>query len=371
MHTNRAWLLRDFASTCPHAEHRWLVNAALTFTTRPGAFCSSRRTSTPHPDRRIPRFSPAFCRTFRPGFSRVPFCGPGHVPDPQVLDLDHVEPPHDVRGRLLGPVLAPVRFPGPQPGDGESYLLTARRAPLGAGELAFQSAQPSLLSPGQTRDPQPVPGRQGRTDFHTAVDTHDLAVPGCRHRRRNRREGDMPAPGPIEGHPVGFYARGNGAGPAEPDPARLRHPDLAGVAAKPSYLVWFEGDDPESLVPAFLAPRRPPGRVARVEERGHCLREVPQRLLLHRLGAFPQPVMFRAGFGELSALFQVTRRSLPARPPVRVLLDRQVPHEPGVAAVISQYHLLSRRWKQTIPGHANTLTIGTDITEVTRRLPWR
>ena len=49
------------------------MNAGLTFSTRPGAFCSSRRTSSPHPDPRILPFSPAFCRTFRPGFSRVPF----------------------------------------------------------------------------------------------------------------------------------------------------------------------------------------------------------------------------------------------------------------------------------------------------------
>ena len=49
------------------------MNAGLTFSTRPGALSSSRRTSSPHPDPRIPRFSPALARTFRPGFSRVPF----------------------------------------------------------------------------------------------------------------------------------------------------------------------------------------------------------------------------------------------------------------------------------------------------------
>ena len=37
------------ASTCPHAEHRWLVNAGLIFSTRPGALSSRRRTSRPHP----------------------------------------------------------------------------------------------------------------------------------------------------------------------------------------------------------------------------------------------------------------------------------------------------------------------------------
>ena len=72
VHRNTAWLSREPRSTCPHAEHRWLVNAGLTFSTRPRAFSSSRRTSSPHPERRIPRFSPALARMFRPGFSRVP-----------------------------------------------------------------------------------------------------------------------------------------------------------------------------------------------------------------------------------------------------------------------------------------------------------
>ena len=62
-----AWLLRDFGSTCPHAEQRWLVNAGLIFSTRPGAFSSRRRARRPQPDRRISRLSPALARTFRPG----------------------------------------------------------------------------------------------------------------------------------------------------------------------------------------------------------------------------------------------------------------------------------------------------------------
>ena len=73
VHRNMAWLSREPRSTCPHAEHRWLVNAALTFSTRPGALSCSRRTSCPQPDRRIPRFSPALARTFRPGSPGVPF----------------------------------------------------------------------------------------------------------------------------------------------------------------------------------------------------------------------------------------------------------------------------------------------------------
>jgi hypothetical protein len=56
----------------PAPEQRWLVYAGLTFSTRPGALSLRRRTSRPHPDRMISRFSPAFCRTFRPGSVAVP-----------------------------------------------------------------------------------------------------------------------------------------------------------------------------------------------------------------------------------------------------------------------------------------------------------
>ena len=73
VHRNTAWLSRESRSTRPHAEHRWLVNAGLTFSTGPGALSSSRRTSSPHPERSISWFSPALARTLRPGFSRVPF----------------------------------------------------------------------------------------------------------------------------------------------------------------------------------------------------------------------------------------------------------------------------------------------------------
>ena len=72
VHEKSAWLLRDSWSTTPHTEHRCDVYAALTLSTRPGAFCSSRVTSRPQPWARMARFRPALARTFRPGASRVP-----------------------------------------------------------------------------------------------------------------------------------------------------------------------------------------------------------------------------------------------------------------------------------------------------------
>jgi hypothetical protein len=58
-------------------------------------------------------------------------------------------------------------------------------------------------------------------------------------------------------------------------------------------------DDPEALVPPGLAPGGPPGRVARVDERGHRPGEIPQRLLLHDVATRGQPRMLRPRRGEL------------------------------------------------------------------------
>jgi hypothetical protein len=48
VHRKTAWLSRDFPSTCPHAEQRWLVWCGLIFSTLPGALFSRRPTSRPH-----------------------------------------------------------------------------------------------------------------------------------------------------------------------------------------------------------------------------------------------------------------------------------------------------------------------------------
>jgi hypothetical protein len=72
--------------------------------------------------------------------------------------------------------------------------------------------------------------------------------------------------------------------------------------------------------------------------------------------------------GELPTLLQVARRALAARVPVGVLLDGQVPHIPGVPAMVPQRRLLSGCREQPEPGHTNTLSDGIVITgEVKRR----
>ena len=155
--TKRAWLSRDFASTCPHAEQRWLLNAGLTFSTRPRALFSSLRTSNPQPEARMPRFNPAFCLTFRPGASRVPRAERVMFWIFRVLHPDEVESPGQLGADLLNPVLAPVALAGFQPCDAKPHAHAAVRASPGAGKLAFQTTQSFPLPLGQSRYASAVP----------------------------------------------------------------------------------------------------------------------------------------------------------------------------------------------------------------------
>jgi len=237
----------------------------------------------------------------------------------------------------------------------------ACRALLGAGELTFKPTQPGPFLPGQARDVQQFPSGQSRADRDAPVDADGLAVIWGGNRRGDGGESEVPAPGSVSRHPVRFRARGYGARPAEPNPACLRYPDLTVIAAESAHLARFDGDDPESLVPARLAPRRPLRRIRPVEGRCYRLGEVPQRLLLHYLTARTQPVMFRTDSGKLPTLLQIARRALPSRMPVRVLLDGKVPHVPGVRAMVPQYCLLGGCKDQPVSRHANTLSTGTDI----------
>jgi hypothetical protein len=190
-----------------------------------------------------------------------------------------------------------------------------------------------------------LPGGQCRGHYHAPVDSHGNAVAGCRDRIRNGHEGDMPAPRPVHRHPIRLHPRRDQARPAKPHPSRPWHPDLANVAGQAVHVPLRSAPHHrETLVPPGLAPRWPPGRVLRVEERGHRPGEVPQGLLLHRLRACGQPWILSPRPGELAALLQVGRSALAARVPVRFLLDGQVPYVPGVRAMGPAAPLLGRAW---------------------------
>ena len=125
-------------------------------------------------------------------------------------------------------------------------------------------------------------------------------------------------------------------------------------------------DNTEAFVASGFALGR--AAVGAGEEVAHRLSEVPQRLLLHHLGAFTKPIVPGPGLGELPTLLQVTRRCTASGPPPGLLLHREVPDEPGVRAVVSQHCFLSGRRCQAVAGHSNTLSGTTDILE---EVKWR
>jgi hypothetical protein len=94
---------------------------------------------------------------------------------------------------------------------------------------------------------------------------------------------------------------------------------------------------------------------------------------LPNLAARTQPPELGAGLGELSALLQVARRAATPRLPGGLLLDREVPHKPGMRAVVSQHCFLSGSRFQAVTGHSNTISGDTDIPEEVKRrvLPGR
>ena len=95
-----------------------------------------------------------------------------------------------------------------------------------------------------------------------------------------------------------------------------------------------------------------------VDEVPHSLREVPQRSpasgrypqLLHGLRTGGQPRVLGAGRSQLGTL-RVEAGSPPSRPPILLLLESQVPDEPGAATVLRQHRGLLSGGNQPKPGH--------------------
>ena len=316
---------------------------------------------------------PARCHDLavEPGFladipARIPSRAPGrarHSSELEILDSDHVKPARDIGRDLLRPVLAGICLAGSQPGYGQLHSASSVRPRPSAGEPALEASQPFLAPDAQSRRCQQLAGRQGSTDSYSKVDADSLSISRACDRARDSRKGDVPAPGAIAGDPVGLGVLGYCAGPTEPHPSGLRDTHQANIAgcAPDVPVLPASSHDAESFISADLPPRWPACKVCWVEEGCHRLGEVAQGLLLHHLGACSQPRVLGAGGCELTALFQVAWGALAARAPVPVLLDGQVPHVPGLGAVVTQRSLLDGRWKQTITGHANTLATTTDI----------
>jgi hypothetical protein len=290
-----------------------------------------------------------------------------HVLDPKIFNSDYIEPTHDVRRDFLSPVLALVSLANAQPRDRVPDALTAVRAAAGAGEPPLQATQSLPLPLSGAGRVKHLASGKGRRNRDAPVNSDNLIITWGWNRIRHNRERNVPSTCTVQRHSVRLRCGEHGTGPAESHPADLRNPDFADFPAEAAQVPLFTAaDDPEPFVPSCLTPRRSPGRVLPIEVRGCGLGEVTQSLLLHHLAACGQPRVFGPRLRELAALLQIIWAASTARTPVPVLFDSQIPHIPGMSAVLPEECLLSRRGVQTITGHTNKVSTTTDISgEVT------
>ena len=300
-----------------------------------------------------------FLSDIPPRFNDGPSCRAGHVPDPQILDADHVEPLSDVCRYLLAPVFADVCAARLELGGSMPDPRAAFRAALSLRQFSLKPTQPSLLRGGQARTVQQPSSGQSCADSHTPVNADNLSR--SRHLDGLWDDGErhMPAPSPVSGHSVRFHVLRYLSGPAEPHPPSLGYPDLPCVAVQPPYVFRLDVDYAEPLIPIGLSPRR--AAMASGEEVRHRLVMVADRLLLHDHAARGQPWVLRPCLRQLAAAFRESRHAPASRSPVRLLLNAQVPHVPSVRAVSQERCFLGRRQHQPVPGHADNVAVGYDI----------
>jgi hypothetical protein len=299
----------------------------------------------------------ALLRHSNTGLFECPARGAAHRPHVKVLDPDGVKPVSQIGRGLFHPVSAPVCFASFKCGDRQLGALSAVGVALGSREALLQAAYSDLLAGFKARGMQQLSGRECRRHRHTAIDTDHGAISRSRDRIGDMREGDMPPTGPISGDAIGLHARGYRPAPSESDPPDLGHPHPPVSSVEHFNVLRFEPDLPETFMHKGLAPRWP--TVGAAEKVLHGMAEVPQRLLLHRLRPGRQPVIFGADLGQLRRLL-VVPRSMPARLPPLLLLDGQIPHVPGVTAMLQQRQLLSICWQQSKPRHGRKLASATD-----------
>ena len=205
---------------------------------------------------------------------------------------------------------------------------------------------------------QQFAGRQRSRHDNTTVNADHAAITRTGNRAGDMRERHMPAACPITGNPVRLDTLGHRPRKAKPHPPDLGHPDPTKAAVKPLDMMRFQSDLPKPFMHTGLTPPRAAMRAT--EEVPHGLREIPQRLLLHRLTSGPKPPVLGASLCQLRGLLQIPG-SLATRLPMLLLLHRQIPHIPRVPTMRQQCLLLLRSRQQSKPRHIRTVTTDTDI----------
>ena len=258
-------------------------------------------------------------------------CRADHARHPQILDPDHVILAGDARQ----PGLRSLTPTGPTP--------ATRQCTCGRLDTKWQRR----LVGGAIR--------QRQRDRDTTIDTDHRAVTGTSQGRRDYREGDMPTPGSIQRDAVGLPVR-QGSAASQPDPTSLGNQDSRPAPVDLLHTQGLRADYPESLMTSLLAPGRPPMTTASPIR--HRLREIPQRLLLHCVRTCSQPLVRGARIGQLLTLRPIVRETL-AVIPIPELFHGEVPHEPGMCAMLREQHFLLRRRIQTKP-HNRKVTVHPD-----------
>ena len=272
-----------------------------------------------------------------------------HVRDLQTLNPNQIKPARQIGRGLLHPILATVRIPGPKSRDDGLDLTATVRAALSPGQSALQAPQAALLTGRGLWTGQQFASGQSRGHHHAPVHTDDLAVARCGNRVWDHRERDMPTTRPVPGHPIRPHINGNGTTAPKPHPPHLGYPHRTSTPIELPDLLRPDPYLPETLIPSRLAPRRPAMRTPK--ELCHRLREIPQRLLLHRLRPSPQPPEPGPRLGQLTRLLTVAWCRGPAALPMRMLLHSQVPDEPSMPTMRRQPYFLGGRRKQPVTGH--------------------
>jgi hypothetical protein len=296
-------------------------------------------------------------RDTNPGLDQRPTRGAGHAPHVEILDSDGVEPPRQLGGGLFHPVASPIGFAGFKFRDGQLCALASVGAMRSVCEALLQVAQSSLFTTCQARGVQQLPGRQCRGYRHPTIDTDHAAVRRPLDWAGNVSECDMPATGSVPSDAVGLHTVGHRPAPAESDPPEFGHPHTSVTTVEHLDVFRSNPDMAEAFMYRGLPPRG--ATVGASEKVSHGLVEIAQRLLLHRLRSRGQPVIFGAYLRQLRRLLVISRGAA-SRLPKLLLLDGQVPHEPGMPAMLRQHHLLRRGWQQPKPRHSRTISTATD-----------
>jgi hypothetical protein len=313
----------------------------------------------------MPRFSPALCRTPRPGRWSVPLAE--RVIARTSRFSTQIRSNRRARSVLVVSVQSRRRSASLALSLAMVSLVRSRRRdPLRWRSLRRSSSRSRRCSAGRN------PGVLSSSPVDSATATATprstpttCPLPGAGTTGGTAANATCQRPARSRGDPVGprLWHR---AGPAEPDPAELGDQHLAPAAVQPSHILGADGDDPEAVAVAALAPRRWGWRrwpllrrrvgvalaplFERREPGGVGGVEVPQRLLLDDHAAGCQPRERGAGFGKLPAVLGEPCHRAAGLPP-RPLLHRQVPHVAGVRAVAQQCVLLGGCGVQPVAAH--------------------